>query len=106
MRFVRNDPHPTLTFSGGGWEDQSPVPTAPAHREYVHKLALSELLLAGMRPTGENSFVIHAPGPRPHDFSVSEGGDCCPLPFLFAGTVLQAFPRCRTPPMTYRSGAV
>ncbi|MFJ9829591.1 ScbA/BarX family gamma-butyrolactone biosynthesis protein [Streptomyces sp. NPDC101160] len=65
-----------------------PALTTTVAREYVHRAALSEVLLTGWNKTGRDAFKVTAQWPRSHSFYVSEHGMHDPL--LLCETVRQA----------------
>lgn len=66
------------------------VLTTTVPREYVHKIALSEVLLTSWRSLGSDEHVITAQWPRAHSFYDVRGGRHDPL--LLAESVRQAIP--------------
>ncbi|MDJ0382873.1 ScbA/BarX family gamma-butyrolactone biosynthesis protein [Streptomyces sp. G-G2] len=79
---------PQLPFGGPAEPPATVTTTVP--REYVHKSALSEVLLTGWHRDDQDSFTITAQWPRAHCFYRSQNGLHDPL--LFAETVRQIFP--------------
>ncbi|MFJ9813383.1 ScbA/BarX family gamma-butyrolactone biosynthesis protein [Streptomyces sp. NPDC101158] len=65
-----------------------PALTTTVAREYVHRAALSEVLLTGWTKTGRDAFTVTAQWPRSHSFYVSEHGMHDPL--LLCETARQA----------------